>query len=71
MNQSSLPLKEVPDLTGMEALGDHAHFLYVQFQTQLRNLMLAYLHALTQSTYELKFYDNGAIKSIAPKGWEE
>ena len=59
MNQSSA----LPDL---EALVDDGNFKYHQFRTQLRNLMLCYLHALTQSNYKLEFYENGAIKSISP-----
>ena len=56
----------------LATLADNWNFLYVQFRTQLRNLHLAYMHAFTQSKYELAFYDNGAIKSISPpKGWSE
>ena len=47
------------------------NFKHIQFRTQLRNLLLCYLHALTQSTYKLEFYENGTIKSIAPKGREK
>ncbi len=58
-----------PDLEELVAAKKaRANFLYVQFQTELRNLILCYLHALTQSKYKLEFFENGSIKSIAPKG---
>lgn len=76
MNQSQSLLKAMKaeaeaGLEVLAPLADDRNFKYAQFRTQLRNLMLAYLHALTQSKYELTFYDNGAIKSISPpKGWK-
>ncbi len=55
----------------LEPAIDRAVYLNAQFKTQLRNLHLAYMHAITQSSFELSFYENGAIKSIAPKGRRE
>ena len=60
-----------PLLQELEIAVERENFLYHQFRTQLRNLMLCYLHALTQSKYRLSFYENGAIKSISPRGWSE
>ena len=50
----------------LEEAAARRQLLYTQFRTQLRNLMLCYLHALTQSKYKLEFWENGAIKSISP-----
>lgn len=55
----------------LKEAAESADFLHVQFQTQLRNLVLAYIHAITQSGFRLSFYDNGAIKSVEPRGWSE
>ena len=59
---------EIIDLAPLEASAKDRNYLYVQFRTQLRNLILCYLHALTQSNYKLEFWENGAIKSISPRG---
>jgi len=59
---------EMGDLETLKALSDDRNFKQDLFQTQLRNLHLAYIHAITQSGYKLEFYDNGSVKSIAPKG---
>ena len=52
----------------LEAAVKKANYYYTQDRTWFRNLLLCYIHAITQSGYELTFHDNGAIKSIAPKG---
>ncbi len=56
------------EFTELEQYASDRDFKYAQFRTQLRNLILCYMHAVTQSGYVLKFYDNGAIKSISPRG---
>ena len=56
------------DLSELEEKAKQTSSLYHKHQTTLRNLVLCYMHALTQSNYELSFWDNGAIKSIAPRG---
>ena len=55
----------------MQRSADKAVFLRIQWQTQLRNMHLAYIHAITQSGFKMTFYDNGAIKSVEPRGWSE
>ncbi len=68
MSQSQSQPEPDYKFTELGKLAVNRDLKYSQFRTQLRNLMLAYLHALTQSKFELTFFDNGAIKGIAPKG---
>ena len=55
----------------LEAQNETWKFKDYLFKTQIRDLLLSHIHAITQSGYKLEFYDNGSLKSIAPKGKEE
>ena len=72
MSQSQCQLEPDYELTELQKLAADCSLKSVQFKTQLRNMMLSYLHALTQSKYKLEFYENGSLKSISPpRGWGE
>lgn len=56
------------DLSELEVEAAQRNILYIKHQTQLRNLVLCYIHGITQSNFTLSFWENGAIKSISPRG---
>lgn len=59
------------NLETLKILADDWDLKHRLFRKQLTALHLAYIHAITQSGYKLEFYEDGGVKSIAPKGESE
>ena len=55
------------NISELERACAHRDQMELEYKSILRDLIVAYIHVLTQSGYILEFYPNGGgIKSIAP-----